>query len=234
MNAHALVYLAREREASYVFFKAHYAVEPGLPYDLLLVAKGEQAKKWCYNPDIVVSDYGLSLRAFSKAIKEFSHRYDTMTFLNSFSRPLVYGWMDRLVRVACHPKTGLAGCTGSWESFGGPLFPPFPNPHVRLNAFCARTEVLRKVWPRWLYGAKWMEHLHESGWCSITRKCKRLGLENIVVSRFITQKIEECNLFPIFRGNQDRLLVSDNQTREYEFSTAPVRARLRQLAWGAA
>ena len=70
---------------------------------------------------------------------------DRLCFLNSYSTPLVPGWLATLAAPLQQRDVGLVGASGSYESFStnAPMsrryrrgqFPRFPNPHVRTNAF---------------------------------------------------------------------------------------------------
>ena len=112
-------------------------------------------------------------------------------------------------------------------------FPPFPNPHLRTNAFVIerRRMLALKAGP---FLDKEACYRFESGRRSLTRQMLARGLGVLVVGR-------DGRAFPIadwrdsetFRlGEQRNLLVADNQTRHYLGAEASERLRLAHFAWG--
>ena len=112
-------------------------------------------------------------------------------------------------------------------------FEPFPSHHVRTNAFvlsgtiCGQMEVpplLRKA----------DVHRAESGRASITRQVEKLGLRAVLVSAEGT--VHDPANWPasavFWQRAQEGLLVSDNQTRDYDRGDREIRSLLSRYAWG--
>ncbi|MEJ5238021.1 hypothetical protein [Limisphaera sp. VF-2] len=208
-----------------------------------------------------VRDWGYDIRAYGVALRRLSHEY--FCFLNSFSEPLVADWLALLFRHAQQPDVGLAGATGSWESMyrncflpsppgltGAPpvlrwrfarrilcrvMFPPFPNWHVRTNAFVVRRSLALECWPRWIF-CKRHAYLFENGRWSLTRRILARGLRVVVVGRdgraYLPQEWPGSRTYR--SGRQENLLVADRQTRAYEEADPATRHWLADLAWGEA
>ena len=241
----AAVYLNRDPDAFRTFLVAYDYHSAGTGHDLVVVNKGAARRRSDAEfPGVMrvlnVSDFGLALCAFGKAVKQLGGEYALLCLLNSWSRPVAHRWLAKLAAAAEDPAVGLAGATGSWESFAKPgqsrlkrwLFPPFPNPHVRATSFCARAELLERAWPRWPYGFKWMEHLHEIGRRGLSRRCEALGLRNVVVGRD-GKPYHDYRAAGTYRfGDPANLLVADNQTDRYRDADAAGRADLERRAWG--
>ena len=107
------------------FLESYRAHPAGLEHDLVLIFKGFASRKDVreYDPlltalshrRIDVTDYGYDLGAYLKAIKRLD--YDCYCFLNSFSRIRADNWLAHLYRALTLPGVGIAGATGSFESF---------------------------------------------------------------------------------------------------------------------
>lgn len=112
-------------------------------------------------------------------------------------------------------------------------FPPFPNYHVRTNAFMALRETLTRV-RIGLVPLKISAYMYESGFNSLTNQIARLGLRPLVVGRNgDAYEKDRWHLANTFRqGRQENLLIADNQTDIYETSNDEIRAELSKLAWG--
>lgn len=175
-------------------------------------------------------------------------------FLNASSVILSHGWLRKLYRGASQPGVGIVGATGSFETHrrgapGGPKlvrrargsialrarrnFPPFPNPHIRTNAFMIRPELLRTldVPP---VRTKAEAYRFESGRRGLTALIRKCGLEAEVVGRNgQSYSIKNWPSSGTFRsGGQSNLLVSDNRTREWASADATRREILTSAAWG--
>lgn len=125
----------------------------------------------------------------------------------------------------------LLGSLGLWKP--ARHFPPFPNYHLRTNAFMAPREVLLRVRvPPILF--KLSAFLLESGRNGVTRQIASMGLKALVVDRAGRSfEAERWHLANTFRqSRQEDLLVEDNQTDAYARAARDERARLSHLAWG--
>ncbi len=209
--------------------------------------------------ELRISDFGFDLRAYALAARRLPHRY--LCFLNSFSEPLTADWLRILHRNATEPGVGVVGCTASWESMlsnterqlvsGGSLpplarlslrikwflnrrsFVPFPNPHLRSNAFLISGELMDRIWPAAVV-TKRGAYLWESGRRGFTRRVQALGLGLFVAGNDgRAYPPDEWPRSGTFRqGKQENLLVADNQTRSYDEADAATRRELSVTAWG--
>lgn len=128
-----------------------------------------------------------------------------------------------------------------WSRFTGPhghlqeylKFPVFPNPHLRSNAFMlSRRRFLE------LKGAealtKWQAYAFESGLDSATSQIRALGLRAVVVNRFGEGfDVADWSRSRTFRlGDQDGLMVHDNQSLTYVDMTPGSQTTYRRMTWG--
>jgi len=171
---------------------------------------------------------------------------DALCLLNTSSEILAGGWLSALHEALCRPATGLVGATGSFESafssaprplrpFLRRRFAPFPNPHIRTNAFMLRRELMLDL--RWGHGRGKRGVLAlESGHNSITRQIQERGLRAVVVGRDRrAYESDEWRRSATFRsGGQANLLIADNRTRQYADASPTLRAELEAFAWGPA
>lgn len=257
-----LVRRANPLSALEQFLDAYRRHPAGAAHDLLIIFKGfagaaslapcERLLDGLPHRRMFVRDYGFDVRPYLKAGREQPHRF--FVFLNSFSRMLVPGWLELLLRHA-RPGVGLVGATGSHQSplddsgilrreakrllrFGRYMvsirgrFAPFPNPHVRTNAFLIPKEVLTRVRARPIL-TKWSAYRFESGMESMTRQVMAGGLKTLLAGRdgrgYEPADWPQARTFWI--GEQENLLVSDNQTRAYQEGSTAFRERLSYFAW---
>jgi hypothetical protein len=185
---------------------------------------------------------GLDLDAYAIVARRLEA--DALCFLNTGSQILADGWLGRLRSALAQPGVGLVGATGSYESAlsAAPLplrplrrrrYPPFPNPHVRTNAFMLERDLMLALdWPR--TGRKQRALALESGNASITRQVQALGLRAVVVGRGGRgYERPDWHASRTFRsGAQENLLIADNRTRQYAEASPARRAELARFAWG--
>jgi hypothetical protein len=202
---------------------------------------------------IVLDRPVLDLAAYGEVVETL--RGEHVCLLNSYATVLADGWLGTLVAALAEPGVGLVGATGSWESQaelmrGSPRYwplqlaslpwarrdyPRFPNPHVRTSTFMLdRTRLAAMGLER--ARDKRAAYLLESGARSITRMVQGQGLRAVVVGRdHRAYEAEEWAASRTFRtGEQENLLVADNQTRDYQTAGAARRRRLARDTWGSA
>jgi hypothetical protein len=182
------------------------------------------------------------LTAYRLAAQQLEAR--VLCFLNSYSAPLVDGWLSLLTRPLSQPRVGMTGTGGSYESAfsSAPFFlrrrrradfPPFPNPHLRSNCFAIARELMLELdWP--VPDSKPAAWALESGRRSISRQVWERGLEVVVVGRDgVAYRRERWQESETFRsGAQRNLLIADNRTRQYEAARPRRRRQLELMAWG--
>ncbi|HEY0101153.1 MAG TPA: hypothetical protein VGB76_19665 [Pyrinomonadaceae bacterium] len=112
-------------------------------------------------------------------------------------------------------------------------FEPFPNEHLRSNAFMIARELMLQI--NFRGEADKMESLKfESGKEGLTRQVRALDLQALVVGRdgaaYAGAEWPHSHTFR--SGGQRNLLVADNRTRQYAEADAPTQKFLEQCAWG--
>lgn len=207
--------------------------------------------------ELQVSDLGVDLRAYSVAGRHFEHAY--FCFLNSYATPLDENWLAKMFGFAKQPQVGIVGASGSWESMytnfingamnpvplhqrlmrafrrqaNRRLFFPFPNHHIRTNAFIISRQLMLQVWPRHIIN-KTTAYLFENGRNCFTQRVMRRGFKPLVVGRdgraYEKEQWAASNTFR--QSAQENLLMADNQTRNYAAADFATRQYLSRLAWG--
>jgi hypothetical protein len=115
-----------------------------------------------------------------------------------------------------------------------PTMPLFPSAHLRTNAFLMDRELFCGL--RWgPLRTKRATYRMESGRRSLTRQLHARGLTTLVVDRNgVARDWPDWHQGAVFwQGEQEDLLVADNQTRTYESATPQQRRALSGYAWGA-
>jgi hypothetical protein len=205
---------------------------------------------------IYVPDVGYDIGKYRAALE--SSDLELCCILNSYSTIRASGWLAEFSQSARDPRVGIVGATGSYESrwaeaFAGlgqrrglrvlrgvpgalkrwAAYPPFPNPHIRTNAFMIRRDVFQRVeWPR---NPSRMGALRfESGRRSLTRQVLAMGLDAVIVGRDGRRYgVSEWPLSSTFRQNgQHNLLVADNRTIQYSTGAPEFKRQLAAAAWG--
>lgn len=112
-------------------------------------------------------------------------------------------------------------------------YPPFPNFHVRTNAFMLRKDVLSRI-RIWKMSNRLATSRFENGRRSLTRQIETMGLQAITVGRngvgYTRETCPQANIY--WQEEQPNLLVADNQTERYRLANPHQRAALSSLAWG--
>lgn len=131
-------------------------------------------------------------------------------------------------------KRLIFGVIGSWK-YSGFLWDcePFPNYHVRTNAFMISGDTINKIKCKELK-SKSDAHLFESGKSGLTSQIIKMGKLIIVVGKdgvgYGMERWNESNTF--WHSEQENLLVADNQTRDYQSANSDRRKYLSYVAWG--
>lgn len=227
----------------------------GFPEDRVPEPYGEALRGIDYIPYFVDLP-GFDIVPYFKTARHFPHDY--FCFLNSYSVILDRDWLKKIAFHAVGHNVGITGATGSYQSLssgsiltrlkGYPLwkkvleipwkwylgffFDPFPNYHVRTNAFMmSRSVMLRIRCPR--IRTKMDAYRFESGKDGLTRQILRMGLDVLIVGRDgAAYRVEDwCRSDILFQGEQENLLVADNQTIQYMNGDADFRLLLVGLAW---
>lgn len=109
----------------------------------------------------------------------------------------------------------------------------FPAPHLRTNGFTIERETMLRLHTRRLHD-KIDAHVLESGRRSITRQVERMGLQVVVAGRAgnFYRRSDWARSKTFWQGNQENLLIADNQTENYRRAEPDVRLALSRWAWG--
>ena len=222
-------------------------------------APWEKAASDIPHKTIFISDWGFDLRAYRLAAEQMENPF--VYFLNSFSEILSDGWLEKTLALMQRDGIGIVGATGSWESMysnairdfgqipptalGRRLsgftrvkacqfcFNPFPNYHLRTNAFMMSHDVMLNLWPRCIL-TKRGAYLFENGKNGLTHRILSLGLNALVVGKngvgYDKEDWVGSNTFR--KSDQQNLLVADNQTRLYQNADEQTKIRLSAFAWG--
>jgi hypothetical protein len=112
-------------------------------------------------------------------------------------------------------------------------FDGFPAPHLRTNAFMATRATLDSVRIRRIE-TKMDAYRLENGRHSLTRQVQAMGLRTLVVaSDGTTYDHDQWPLsHTLWQGDQENLLIADNQTRSYAAGGLDRRRLLSGFAWG--
>lgn len=113
--------------------------------------------------------------------------------------------------------------------------PPFPNPHIRTNAFMMERQVFLDALPPSMT-TKQESYLFESGPDGLTQQVLRRGKTVVIVGRDgRCYGIDQWAQSGVFRQNDQRnLLVHDNQTRAFEDLNGKEKRAFAEMTWGKA
>jgi hypothetical protein len=113
------------------------------------------------------------------------------------------------------------------------FFDPFPNAHIRTNAFMLKRALFLGL-ERGSFGRKSDALRFESGKKGLTRQIVGQGLSLVVVGRdgtgYVPQDWARSRTF--CQGNQENLLVADNRTQDYARGSDAFRKFWSEFAWG--
>ncbi len=111
-------------------------------------------------------------------------------------------------------------------------FNRFPAPHVRTNAFFTSKKVFCTL-QKGLVENKMQAYYFENGKRSMTMQILALGYKCLIIDKFgkayDIPDWPKSNIF--WMGNQEKLLVSDNQTKKYDDSADSEKKLLKKIAW---
>jgi hypothetical protein len=236
------------------FLRAYREMSPGMPHRLAVILNGfhgshaggladahrilADVQHQVVLPPRPIPDLAAYLLAAQQVQAE------RLCFLNSYSRPLVPGWLAMLDAPFADPSVGMVGASCSFESaFSAaprwlrPLrrrdFAPFPNPHLRSNAFVLNRELMLGL--RWeVSRSKRSAWALESGRGSISNQIWERNMKILVVGRDgVAYPPERWRESATFRsGEQRNLLIADNRTEQYTNANPRLKRRLEQMAWG--
>jgi hypothetical protein len=183
---------------------------------------------------IYVDDAGYDLGAYLVAASRVGQ--DNVCFLNTASEILGSDWLLKLAVNFAQPNVGMVGCTASYEApqHSRRQNVPFPNPHLRSNAFMIRRDLFLAMRPDTPLTDKIDVHLFEHGKDGITRRMASQGYRTLLVGKngrgYAPAWWVGSQTFR--QGAQENLLVADNQTKYYEMAPLREKRLLFQMCWG--
>src|SRR5687767_6191914 len=203
-----------------------------LPY--LKLARERECRYFCFlNSFSVLLDEGWLLKMYRHiesagvGVVGATGSYESLftTIMQSWPSPrwLTF-WLKMIVRQFDDFRR-----VSRWRLY----FQPFPNPHVRTNAFLISREILLKLRVTSLI-KKDDVYRFESGRNGMTQQILSMGLRPLVVGRDgLAYEKEYWKESRTFRsGSQENLLVADNQTRYYDHATIAEKQSLVRSTWG--
>lgn len=188
--------------------------------------------RWASAKGVGVAGATASYQSFSTSSRERDRMLREMEGAARLRWRIGHVFEDMQARlVAQRGAAWLLGVAGLWDP--SRFFPSFPNYHVRTNAFMASRETLARVHIGPVF-FKLSAFMFESGRDSLTNQLMQIGLRPVMVGRDGTgYEKEHWHVANIFRqGNQENLLIADNQTDLYAAADGEKRAELSRFAWG--
>lgn len=174
-----------------------------------------------------LDDIGRDIFAYKTILDRLSPQIRKVLFLNSSSVFLAPGWLEIYENALATTNVGIVGATGSWER--RLKSDPFPNTHLRTNAFFGDVSLLKKL--NW--GGPDDSLAFEAGSRSLHTQVRALGLEVVVVGRdgvcYPETKWIDAGTFRAH--GQRNLLIGDNRTWDYERADEVKKMWLHILGW---
>jgi hypothetical protein len=177
---------------------------------------------------------GFDIVAYARWALDLDSEY--ICVFNSHSEILADNWLAQFMRNIIKNDIAMVSATASFESLSHSwsawsAFPRFPNPHLRLNAFCLTRELFTKCVADLKIKRKRGAFLFES---SVTKRIINAGKRVAVIGR--DGRAYSPRWWPFsgtFRqGTQSNLLVADNVTRTYDQAELREKIRLAAMTWG--
>jgi hypothetical protein len=174
-------------------------------------------------------------------------------FMNDYSYPITSNWLKNFDKFKKN-KT-IIGCTASKSShFSNSFFrsskdnyliaclkiiyfffkfPKFPNPHLRVNSFLIKANDYLEFIRNKKFNNKLQSLILESGYEGFTNFFLKRGYKIKVLDRFGTlYNLKNANKSKTFASyNQEGLIISDKQTRNYDKLSNKKRKKKYQQSW---
>lgn len=224
-----------------------YALQQGLVYDSYYREKGQDLEVYFWIARQLSVEYVLFLNSYSILLSQnWLYKYMNIVIkekrigvisatgsYQSYYSSLLYenSWRwekDNSFRVNWR-KYKLLIKTIFFYRF---CFKPFPNPHIRTNAFLINKELFLSLKFK-VPEDKFRAYQFESGRTGLTNQLLRKNLRVLIVDVF-GNFYEMTNWYQsrtFWTSNQENLLVSDNQTGIYQDATSAERAKMSYNAW---
>jgi len=208
---------------------------------------------------IRISDKGRDISAYRNLSNLL--KYEILFFLNSHSIILNKNWLLSVAQPFDDLKVGLVGTSASFAShltmakeslsqnklslrwfkllmylpILNFLFKRFPNPHIRTNGFAIRRNLFKTLkYSKYFLRCRLGSYAAESGKSSITNQILKKGYRVFLVGENVEEAtVESWGLHDIFWTNQqEKLIILDNQSKLYQYSSLEGQNELMRKAWG--
>lgn len=188
--------------------------------------------RWASADGVGVVGATASYQSFSTDSAERRQMLQKMDFAERLNWRVRHVFKDRQLNLVVQRAAAwVLGGLGVWDP--ARYFPPFPNYHVRTNAFMASRDTLARIRIGPVF-FKLSAYMFESGRDSMTGQIMRFGLRPLVVGRdgraYEKERWPLANTF--WQGRQEDLLVADNQTDAYTKADFERKTELSKFAWG--
>lgn len=112
------------------------------------------------------------------------------------------------------------------------IFDPFPNYHIRTNAFMISRDVMRRLRCNGIY-SKLDTYKFESGKDNMTKQVMRMNLDVLVIGKdgAAYEKRDWFRSNTFWQRDQSNLLIADKQTDIYAHDNLEDKMILSQFAW---
>ena len=243
------IYIARKQEGIESWQRFARSLAGSFGYDLCIVYKGfanwHEQQEWHHHAPanaiaLELPDDGFDLTAYRRAAEVLLHKY--VICFNSHTEAVCDEW-PQIILKNLERGHKLVGAFGSYESFQKGvlrrlIYPSFPNPHIRTNAFAMPRELLLELFPKNTLLTKVQCHLLESGYNGLTRQIEALANRvyeaPVTVDRFWNVRRWHqwwfCNMFR--NQYQGDLMFTDNQTRFFDSLSVQGKGLLERQTWG--
>ena len=189
------------------------------------------------------------------SLKRVCEKYGNyIFFLNDHSYPVVHNWLNIVVQKI--KKKSIVGCSSSFSShFSNSFkrhsvdnylqaiikiiiffffFPKFPNPHLRTTGFLIYSNDFLHFFKNRNVKSKFGSLVVESGYKSMTnfflKKKFNIKVVNNRGKMFDLEKSKFSETFAY--KNQNGVIISDNQIREYLSFNKKMRQKKNHQVWG--
>ncbi len=224
-----------------------YARDAGISYQSMNVEKGQDLDCYFLAAGQLSTDYIMILNSFSELLYEnWLRKYidyfekggegmvgasgSEQSYYSSVFQKNVFGWEANKGFVHNFRKYKLFIKAFCYWHF---LFKPFPNPHLRTNAFMLRRELMLQIKYKPLT-SKFKAYQFESGRKSFTNQLLKMGYAVSVIDKdgnvYAPPEWKLSKTFWI--SNQENLLIADNQTMIYQQASEDEKKQMQKLAWG--
>ena len=190
------------------------------------------------------------------SIGRVSEKYNpsVIFYMNDYSYPVKKNWL-RII-ASKFKKKRIIGCSGSMSSWANNSYfrnykddyftyfykyfyfnlfiPRFPNPHLRANGLLFHSSDYISFIKNRKIATKKNSLILESGYKSFTNFFKKINYEILVVNSdgklFDEKKWKNSNTFAFKK--QEKLLISDKDTRDYLNLNSKLKKKKQIMHWG--